>query len=113
MQLSERATPLAQFGVVITMRGAFVLMLEQVADSLSVYSDKRARRWQDCRQVRMPMHPNEPKYWRMDDRYTLPLLIAWVQKYPTAQAQFERILRPWTCEKCQTSAETPSLEGAA
>lgn len=109
MQLTERSTSLAQFGVAITMPAAFVLMLEQVADSQAVYSDHRPRLWQDISKSRLPMHPNNPKYWRMDDRYTLPLLIKWVEKYPTAQAQFERILRPWTCDACQTS----TVEGVA
>jgi hypothetical protein len=113
MQLSERSTPLAQFGVVITMPSAFVLMLEQVADSQAVYADEKRRRWQEPSRIcRLKMYPENPEYWRMDVR-EVPKLVAWVEKYPTAQAQFERILRPWTCEKCQTSAETPSLEDVA
>lgn len=109
MQLTERSTSLAEFGVAITMPSVDVLMLEEVDESQAIYADGRRRRWQDTSKSRLPMHPNEPKYWRMDDRYTLPLLIKWVEKYPTAQAQFERILRPWTCDSCQTS----TVEGAA
>jgi hypothetical protein len=67
MQLSERSTPLEDFGMQITIEGA-AFKLTQIGESKAQYSDGKTRRWQGAAMNMLPFFAPEPKYWRLDDQ---------------------------------------------
>lgn len=85
MQLSERSTPLAAFGIVLWLSIGGIEG-NQAHDSVAVYPDGKPRRWQAGKSNSMPLMPANPKYWRLDPQVA-PKLIKWIQGNPAAVQQ--------------------------
>jgi hypothetical protein len=67
MQLSERSTPLEDFGMQLTIEGA-TFCVSKVGESKALYPDGSTRRWQGAIASTLPFFAPEPKYWRLDDQ---------------------------------------------
>ncbi len=82
MQLSERSTPLARFGMRITIDGA-AFKLAKVGKSRAKYADGEPRRWQGADSDTLPFFAPEPRHWRLDDQVA-KFLAEYIQLQPTA-----------------------------
>lgn len=67
MQLSERSTPLEDFGMRLTIEGA-AFVLSKVGESNALYPDGKTRRWQGAAASMLPFFAPFPKHWRLDDQ---------------------------------------------
>ena len=67
MHLSERSTPLEDFGMQITIEGA-AFKLARTGESKAQYLDGKTRRWQGVKTDTLPFFAPEPKHWRLDDQ---------------------------------------------
>jgi hypothetical protein len=92
MQLSERSTPLAAFGIVLWLSIGGIEG-NQAHDSVAVYPDGKPRRWQAGKSNSMPLMAPEPKYWRLDPQVA-PKLIKWIQGNPPAVQQAKAVPEP-------------------
>lgn len=84
MQLSERSTPLAAFGIVL-WQAMGTIEGEQSQPCVATYPDGKPRRWQAGKTNSMPLMAPDPKYWRLDPQVA-PKLIKWIERHlPSAQ----------------------------
>lgn len=110
MQLSERSTPLAAFGIVLRRcldpDGFGGIDGNQAYDSVAVYPDGKPRRWQAGKSNSMPLMASEPKYWRLDPQVA-PKLIKWIQGNPPAVQQAKAA--PKTITSTELKAELDAM----